>query len=355
MDVELDDETILLFRSYFFPLASQQMDLWFFLLLLFLLAALNSIALILQDKFFNEYGISKLGGSIEGFENAEEIAGAVPKNSGIVKYLDNTALYDKFYASIYDQLTQGSVRTQAEVGLMIHEWTKRGEDKSKFEVLDVGCGTGIAVAAFAKLGVKRVVGLDTSEAMLTQAQTKTIPRTTLTEEQKAAISWQQGSVEDSTVFQGGQFTHAFLMYFTVYYMADKETMFRNLYYWIKPGGRLVVHVVNKHKFDPMLESSAPWLGFSLQKYSKERVTKSEVTFDQFKYTGDFDLQDPGAEFRETFDFQDGRVRRQKHTFRMEDMLEIVNLAKVAGWTYKGYTDLTPISFEYAYHLHFSHP
>ena len=331
------------------------MDLWGFLLFLFVLAAINTIAIALHDKFFFEFNAAKDPEGIEGFEVNEEIAGTVSKESGIVRYLDNDALYDKFYASLYDQLTQGSTRTQAEVALMTHEWTKRGEDLKTFEVLDVGCGTGIAVAAFAKLGVKKVVGLDKSPDMLAQAQSKTIPRTTLTDAQKQTIEWKQGDVADSTQFQGGQFSHAFLLYFTVYYLSDKEGAFRNLFYWVKPGGRLVVHVVNKHKFDPMLESSAPWLGFSLQKYVKTRVTKSEVIFNKFKYSGDFDLQDPGAEFRETFQFDDGKVRRQKHTFRMEDMIEIVNMAKTAGWTYRGYTDLTPVAFEYAYHLHFSHP
>ena len=125
-----------------------------------------------------------------------------------------------------------------------------------------------------------------------------------------------------------------------------------MYFWTKPGGRMVVQVVNKHKFDPMLESSAPWLGFSLQKYSDTRITKSEVAFNKFKYNGEFHLMDPNAEFRETFRFEGGKIRRQRHTLRMNDMSEIVGMAKMAGWEYLGFTDLTPISFEYAYHLHF---
>jgi hypothetical protein len=145
-----------------------------------------------------------------------------------------------------------------------------------------------------------------------------------------------------------------MLYFTIYYFNDKETVFRNLFFWTKPGGRLVVHVVNKHKFDPMLESAAPWLGFSLQKYSESRIKKSEVVFNKFKYVGEFDLEDPQAEFRETFRFNDGKVRRQRHSFRMEDMTQIVEFATKAGWDYLGYADLGPISLEYMYHLHFRH-
>jgi len=291
----------------------------------------------------------------EGFEDLdkeEELSGAVDEKRGIIRYLDNKELYDHFYAAVYDQLTQGSVRTQAEIGMILHEWTKRGEDLKTFEVLDAGCGTGIAVAALAKMNVKRAVGMDLSKAMLEQASTRSIPQTTLTEEQKEIIEWRHGDLIDPSASTGGSFTHAFLIYFTIYYFMDKETVFRNLYFWLKPGGRLVVHCVNKHKFDPMLESSAPWLGFSLQKYSKKRVTKSEVVFNKFNYGAEFDLEDPMAEFRETFRFKDGKVRRQKHTMKMENMNEIVGMAKAAGWEYIGYTDLTPLSFEYAYHLHF---
>ena len=322
------------------------MELWPYLVVLLVLMILTYLNRMFHDRLRNE----PIG--IEGFE--ESVPGAVPEKSDVV-WMDNDTLYDTFYASVYDHLTQGSTRSQAEVGLILHEWTKRGDDLSKFEILDAGCGTGIVTASFAKMGCKRVVGLDKSAAMLNQARTKTIPQTTLTEEQKAAIEWRQADLYSPSAAEGGEFSHAVVLYFTLYTFADKEAFLRCLFHWIRPGGRLVLHVVNKHKFDPMLESSAPWLGFSLQKYSDKRVTKSDVTFNKFKYTGDFELTDPAAEFRETFRFNDGKVRRQRHTLRMEDMSKIVEMAKAVGWEYLGHTDLTPISFEYAFHVHFGHP
>ena len=322
------------------------MELWPYLVVLLALMILT----YLNRMFHDRLRADPIG--IEGFEEA--VPGAMSEKADVV-WMDNDSLYDSFYASVYDHLTQGSTRSQAEVGLILHEWTKRGDDLTKFEILDAGCGTGIVTSSFAKMGCKRVVGLDKSEAMLNQARTKTIPQTTLTEEQKAAIEWRQADLYSPSAAAGGEFSHAVVLYFTLYTFADKEAFLRCLYHWIRPGGRLVLHVVNKHKFDPMLESSAPWLGFSLQKYSDKRVTKSEVTFNKFKYTGDFELTDPAAEFRETFRFNDGKVRRQRHTLRMEDMSKIVEMAKAVGWEYLGHTDLTPISFEYAFHLHFRHP
>jgi SAM-dependent methyltransferase len=327
------------------------MEFWQFAILFFLLAALSYMSIQIRDNIIAPYIYTKE--NEEGFENP--IPGAVHEDKGLIQWMDNTQLYDSFYAGLYDQLTQGSVRTQAEVGLVLHEFTRKGEKVEQFEVLDAGCGTGIAAAAFGKIGCKRVVGLDSSEAMINYAKNTVLPQSTLTDEQKKKVEFRQADILNPSACAAGEFTHATMMYFTVYYLADKESAFRNLFLWVKPGGKLMVHVVNKHKFDPMLESAAPWMGFSLQKYVKDRVTKSEVSFNKFKYTGEFDLQDPSAEFRETFRFNNGTVRRQRHTFKMEDINTIVGFAKVAGWKYDGFIDLTPISAEYMYYLSFSHP
>ena len=324
-------------------------EVWPYLVIILILGTITLLSKYVEENILSVTQFT------EGFENQEEVKGAVTESKGLIKWLNSDELYDSFYAKIYDQLTQGSVRTQAEIGMMLHEWSKRGEDITKFEILDGGCGTGIAVAALAKMNVKRVVGIDTSEEMIKHAEEVVIEQSTLTKEQKKHLEFRKGDLIDPSICAPGEFSHVCLLYFTIYYFKDKEALFRNLFLWVKPGGKMCIQVVNKHKFDPMLESSTPWMGFSLQKYSKERVTKSEVVFDNFKYIGEFDLTDPQAEFRETFRFKDGKVRRQKHEFRMENIDEIVKMAKMAGWKYDGSVDLTKISAEYFYHLYFSHP
>jgi len=127
------------------------MEPWLILVILLLLIGLHYMGNIMQEKLIKPYLLK----AEEGFENQESIAGSYPESKGIIRWLDNEELYDSFYASIYDQLCQGSVRTQAEVGLVLHEWTKRGDDLKDFSVLDAGCGTGIAPVSFAKMNVKR--------------------------------------------------------------------------------------------------------------------------------------------------------------------------------------------------------
>lgn len=270
-------------------------------------------------------------------------------------YLSNEQLYDEFYASVYDQLTQNVRMTEQKIMMITAEWKKTGAQMENVEALDAGCGTGVACVALAKMNMKSVLGVDKSKAMLERAETVTLANSKLTEEQKKRVSFREGDLLNPSLLGGSSATHAVCLYFTLYYLPDKEAFFRNMFLWVKPGGELVVEVVNKYKFDPMLDSASPWVGFSLQKYSKERVTESKVTFDKFEYAGKFDLQDPGAEFRETFRFKDGTTRRQRHRFTMPSIDEISKAGQAAGWVYTKYLDLTLIGFEYSYLLFFRHP
>lgn len=272
-----------------------------------------------------------------------------------VKWIESPDLFDDFYAQVYDSLAQGSVRLQAETGLALHAFKQGGQDLSTMRILDAGCGTGIVTSALAKMNVEKVIAVDVSPAMIQRAKKATLPSTTLTDTQRSKIEFRQSDLLNPSALAPGEVTSLIAFYFVLYYIRDLDAFFRNAFVWVRPGGMMAIEVVNKYKFDPMLDSSAPWIGFSLQKYSKERVTNSKVTFDKFDYDAKFDLIDPVAEFRETFRFKDGSVRRQKHIFFMPSIEEIVKAAKTAGWDYKNYVDLTTIGFEYAYLLIFKHP
>ena len=284
--------------------------------------------------------------SIEGFTGPE---------TSTVEYLNNDEIYDKFYASIYDQLTQNVTRTQGKIALIMTDWKNDGTTPEQMTVVDAGCGTGLASVALAKMNVSKIIAVDKSKEMLEHMKKEIIAKSTLSKEQISRIEERTADLMSPSALGGAEVTHGICLYFSIYYMPDIDAFFRNMFLWIKPGGRLAVEVVNKHKFDPMLESASPWMGFSLQKYADERVTESKVTFDKFEYTGKFELTDPQAEFRETFKFKDGNVRKQRHRFRMPDIAQIVKSAQAAGWIYTKFTDLTVIGFEYAFLLYFRHP
>jgi SAM-dependent methyltransferase len=310
-----------------------------------ILTSLSYLSILTLDRLTTvNYGIIK-----EGFTGDREASAA---EASKYEWLTNEDLFDDFYASVFTKLTLNEKLIQAEAAICMEEFT-RTTPKDQLIILDAGCGIGIGTAAFAKLGAGQVVGIDRSQAMIRYAKGTTLPSSTLTETQKQDIEFRQFDLMGPGAAQAAEFTNAVLLYFTVYYFRDLDTIFRNLALWIKPGGSLAIEVVNKYKFEPILDSSNPWIGFSPQKYSKERITKSKVVFDKFDYEAEFDLDDPRAEFRETFRFKDGSTRRQKHTLYMPNMPDIIKKAQNNGWTYTKYVDLMPLSFPYGYILFFS--
>jgi SAM-dependent methyltransferase len=269
---------------------------------------------------------------IESFANPDDS----PEADVII--LGNETLYDTFYSKIYDTIVDGAVRQKQEVGLTL-VWAKGYRPEiDTIEVLDIGCGTGGDVEEFRKEGVAKVVGMDASDAMIEVARKK-----------HPKNDYRIKEAENIGSFAAGEFNLITMYYFTYYYLRDKDQVFRNIFNWLQPGGCFVVHLVNREKFDPILEAASPFVAFSVQKYSKERVTRSKVTFDKFEYEADFSLDDNRGEFREEFRFKDTKkMRRQVHHLRMPKMDEVVSEIEANGFTYKQFIDLTPIGYEYQY-------
>jgi len=320
-------------------------DTWQTVLLYALLLISISYLFILG---IDKLSIQQIDNFKEGFTSQQDS----DANQSKYEWLSNDDLFDDFYASVFTKLTKNENLIQAETAICLEEFG-RTTPKDQLIVLDAGCGIGIGTAAFKKLGAGTVVGIDKSPAMIRYAKGTTLPSTTLKDTEKQDIEFRQFDLMGPGAAGAAEFTDAALLYFTIYYFRDLDNLFRNLSLWVKPGGHLAIEAVNKYKFEPVLDSCNPWVGFSPQKYAKERLTKSKVVFDKFDYEAEFDLEDPRAEFRETFRFKDGSVRRQKHSLTMPSIEEIVKKANTNGWTYTKYVDLMPLSFSYGYLLFFT--
>lgn len=267
---------------------------------------------------------------IEGFENPDS-----PDTD--ITILGNEHLFDEFYAKVYDIVVEGGTRQDAEVNLSLG-WAKTFRpENNMIEVLDAGCGTGGAAEVFRTIGVKKIVGVDASEAMIAEARKK-----------NPKGDYRVGEIEQIGQFAAGEFNLATMFYFTYYYLRDPDMMFKNMFSWLQPGGCLIIHLVNREKFDPILEAASPFVAFSVQKYSKERVTHSKVSFDKFDYDANFSLEGSSADFREEFKFKNGKIRRQTHKLKMVKMDDVISKAESNGFVYKQYIDLTAIGYEYQY-------
>jgi SAM-dependent methyltransferase len=247
---------------------------------------------------------------------------------------EGDAIYDDFYASVYDYLVYSEAKNDYEVGTIINS-TKPTEQSI---IADIGCGTGHHTYALKDKGFN-IIGIDKSSAMIQEAKKK-----------YPSGKFMVGDGLDNRLFKTDSLTHILCLYFTIYYMKDKRRFFDNAINWLMPGGYLVIHLVERETFDPILPPGNPLYIVSPQKYAKERITDTKVTFEDFIYTSKFNLDKEKdiATFDEKFKYNDGRVRKQQQVLYMDDTSTIVNQAQDVGFILQSKVDLVKCGYESQY-------
>jgi SAM-dependent methyltransferase len=162
-----------------------------------------------------------------------------------------------------------------------------------------------------------------------------------------------GDATNSGEFGPNSFTHIMCMYFTIYYIQDKVQFFRNAMKWLRPGGYLILHLVDRDNFDPILPPGNPLLYVSPQ-----RITSTKVKFNDFRYSADFKLNQTTniATFEEKFkNDTDGKVRKNEHIMYMPKLENIVADAQQQGFILDSKVDLLNVQYEYQYLYFFVKP
>ena len=242
-------------------------------------------------------------------------------------------VFDDFYANYYDELAFSNKKNIFEIGEIITLSNMSPHSK----VLDVGSGTGHHVAILAEHNIP-VIGLDRSRSMVNYAKT-TDPNATFT----------LGDALDKSIYPANSFTHVLCLYYTIYYMQDKKKFFENCMKWIMPGGYLVIHLVDKKNFNPIMPNGM--IDFSQKLSDTDRYTKTIMELRDYSYTSDF-LQDQNEPdifiLKEKFIDKDNMVRENEHTLYMNTQKHILGLAKQQGFIMLGQIDMSPIQYDYQY-------
>jgi SAM-dependent methyltransferase len=271
------------------------------------------------------------------YNNNKEGFSSKDKSEFVFKDGDN--IFDEFYANIYDYLVYNNVKNEYEIGQIINSTTPTEESV----ILDIGSATGHHVNDLSKKGYN-VMGIDNSSAMIKRAKSK-FPK----------CKFVEGDVQNSTQFSSSKFTHILCLYFTLYYIKNKERFFENCFEWLQPGGYLVVHLVDRERFNPIFQSSNTALLMSPQKVTETRIKTSSMTLDDFKYESSFKLDSQSqssshsfATIVEKFKNNDtGKVfRKQEHQMYMEKEEDILNIAKSCGFIIQGKIDMSDSGYEY---------
>lgn len=241
----------------------------------------------------------------------------------------NSDVYDEFYSDIYDQLYETKARTQKEL-VQVLKMTEPTTRNSSF--LDIGSGTGYAVDQLRQGGYV-AFGLDKSSAMVKYS------------EQKYPDSeYKCGDAKDPMTFESGTFTHVLCTNFTIYLMDDKETFFKNCYFWLKPNGYLIVHLINRNMFSIYKPQGKEPI-FDIPKSSKKnpRVIETKAEFADYDYQAmyqypknEYDNVTKQIVYREKFvDKETKHVRQNEQTIHLDGLNEIVKMANKAGFIVKG--------------------
>ena len=236
----------------------------------------------------------------------------------------------------------------------IDEIVKLISPSRKTRILDVGCGTGHHTGAinkqldvaksFIKNETMQIIGIDSSQAMINEARSK-----------YPSAHFKVGDAMNPKIFDLNQFTDILCMYFTIYYFQNKRHFFDNCMDWLLPGGCLFLHLVDRENFDPILPPGNPLYIVSPQKYAKQRITNTNINFDDFNYKCNFKLENDIANFEEKIKFKNGNTRVNKHQLYMEDTEKILLYAQQAGFTLHSIIDLINVGYEYQFVYVFTKP
>jgi SAM-dependent methyltransferase len=285
--------------------------------------------LFIMMVFFWKKNDSGYDIDIEGFE----------EHTTTFNMREGSKVYDDFYAKVYDELVFNKIKNDYELGAIVD--STKPTDTSI--ILDVGCGTGHHVNSLANKGYK-IVGIDLSESMIKKAK-ETYPK----------LEFRVSDALATMSFPANSFTHISCLYFTIYYIKDKRLFFENCIHWLMPGGFLVLHLVNRDKFDPILPAGDPFHIVSPQSYADKRITVTNVKFDKFDYKANFELipsnndtDDVNAILHETFKpfKKGGQIRKNEHKFYMPTQAKVLAMAKEAGFILFSQTDM--IKCQYAH-------
>jgi ubiquinone/menaquinone biosynthesis C-methylase UbiE len=200
-----------------------------------------------------------------------------------IVFKTNSDLYDKDYATIYDMIHYDYYRLQKELSVIEPTTT------TDSYVLDIGSGTGMHVNEFNKKNIP-TIGIDNSSAMIQYSK-------------KYKHNYIKGDALIMSSFHPESFSHITCFYYTFYYIENKEQLLYNIYQWLMPDGLFIVHLTDKCNFGkPNVISST---------FKYKRTIKDNKVYETITYPT--------------------KSVRNEHTFYMESIPFIVDLAKKHGF------------------------
>ena len=266
-----------------------------------------------------------------------------PEGEGFASDVDkfvvkrNGDMYDQYYAGMYNKIHEPQPLAEA-VSEFILSFTQANPRRSM--MLDAGCGTGEQMAYIQNRGFT-IYGIDQSTDMVEYALAA-----------HPDLRIKVGDVQKPMMYERATFTHILCtgLHNVLYMTQDKSTFFRNCFHWLVPNGYLVLQLADREQFDPIPPSGKSAVLEAPQKAATERITDTEIQFVDFLYKSTFDFSKKNqVVVSETFvDGKTKGVRKNEATLYMEDVEQILLLARTCGFLVHGQTNLMEHGDEHQY-------
>lgn len=253
------------------------------------------------------------------------LEGFTQKEPFILK--EGESIYDDFYCQIYDEIHKPEQRRDFELMTIV----KSTQPSKKSIILDVGSGTGHLVNELRESGYN-AYGIDKSDAMVSYSEKK-FPKS----------DYRCETALEPMTFEKSTFSHIICSYFTIYEFQNRRTFFRNCFFWIQPGGYLILHLADMKKFDTITPIGKASLKENPQRFSKKRITDTVVDFPDYEYKSSFQVKENEnlVILKETFkDKSSQNIRQNEHVLYMDSMETILSEAQENGFLLHSKTDMS---------------
>lgn len=233
--------------------------------------------------------------------------------------------YDEFYSSVFDEIHNSAKLASWELTQVL-KMTLPDTKHSVF--LDIASRTGERVKELEDGGY-RAYGIESSNALISHCEHK-----------HPDLEIQKGVHTDSLLFEKNTFTHILCCDFAIYETKNKQEFFGNCFHWLQHNGYLVLHLVERSCFNavsPRDDDEIKWL--PLIPEDRKQLRKVKANYEDFEYEKSFHFPVNVDEtnvvmLRETFtDKATKHVRQNEFTYQMEEIKEILAMAKKAGFIF----------------------
>uniref|UniRef100_A0A6C0B8M1 Methyltransferase domain-containing protein n=1 Tax=viral metagenome TaxID=1070528 RepID=A0A6C0B8M1_9ZZZZ len=200
-----------------------------------------------------------------------------------ITFKTNSDLYDKEYAEMYDTVIYDYYRRQKEINTVV------AATFPDSIVLDLGSGTGHLVHELNQKGIQ-TIGIDNSYDMIRYSK-------------KYPHRYLEKDMLEMESFSPNSFTHVTCFYYTLYYIKNKDQVFRNVYHWLTPGGLFILQLTTTCNYGKSAVQDS--------KYMYKRKIKDNNVYETIT--------------------RGKNIRKNEHVFYIEPIPDIVNIAQQSGF------------------------